>query len=128
MAERAITPEQYEASMRRHGTAEWTSEDNRVTEAYRRENGIGEFAPQPEPGDPIPRPGEGMFFQPAKSGDTPGGLVPGEADAPQPIETEGGESPSPDGTDSSTSFSSSETTSPTGEVPRPKRARATGSR
>jgi len=49
MAEMAITPQQYEASMRRHGTREWTAEDNRVTRQYREENSIGEFAPEPEP-------------------------------------------------------------------------------
>lgn len=48
MAEMRITPEQYEASMRRHGTREWTNEDNRVTAQYREENNLGEFAPEPE--------------------------------------------------------------------------------
>lgn len=49
MAEMAITPQQYEASMRRHGTREWTNEDERVTRQYREENSLGEFAPEPEP-------------------------------------------------------------------------------
>ena len=53
MAEMRITPQQYEASMRRHGTRDWTAEDNRVTRQYREENAIGEFAP---PADEQPAP------------------------------------------------------------------------
>lgn len=90
MAEMAITPQQYEASMRRHGTRDWTREDDRVTTEWRRQNGLGEFAPEPElqidadsqrSPDQRPRP---------KSDDSPAGETP-PADAE--AKTDDGDSP-----------------------------------
>lgn len=48
---RPITVEQYDATMRRHGTADWTAEDRRVMDEYQAYHNVGKYAPEAQPSD-----------------------------------------------------------------------------
>lgn len=54
---RPITVEQYDATMRRHGTADWTSEDNRIMNEYQQYHNVGKYAPEAGPSDESTRDG-----------------------------------------------------------------------
>lgn len=54
---RPITAEQYDATMRRYGTADWTSEDRRIMNEYQQYHNVGKYAPEAGPSDESARDG-----------------------------------------------------------------------